>query len=443
MPRVRVRCWRRSATPPGSPGWMRPRGRRRRRRSWQAVTRIRAALPADTALIGFAGSPWTVACYMVEGHGSKEFAVRPRPGLSRPGAVRRADRPAGGADQRLSAGAGRGGRRHGDAVRFLGRRAARRAVPPLRHRTDAAHRRGAAGGASGLPVIGFPRLAGALLGEYAAATGVQAVGIDTSTDPVWAASAVPRRLPCRATWIRWPWSPAARPAEAAGARAGGLARPARHLQPRPRHRAGDAARARDATDGGPSSCLTPPCAPAMRRCGAEDAPGRRPVQPRRPGQAGLGAAVPGQPVQRPGDPAGAVLRPPAAGPDHRLCPHQAGHRELPDPRRRLALAGADAGAGAGAGGGAAGIRREVLRGDALLAPVQRRGRPGGAGLAPGRGRVAAALPAILHHHHRVVADRLAGGRGPGEPGRPRDDAVLLPRRSRLRRRHRGGGAPGL
>ena len=43
----------------------------------QAVTRIRAELPPATALIGFAGSPWTVACYMVEGRGSKEFpAVR-------------------------------------------------------------------------------------------------------------------------------------------------------------------------------------------------------------------------------------------------------------------------------------------------------------------------------------------------------------------------------
>lgn len=34
---------------------------------------IRRELPEEKTLIGFAGSPWTVACYMVEGHTSKEF----------------------------------------------------------------------------------------------------------------------------------------------------------------------------------------------------------------------------------------------------------------------------------------------------------------------------------------------------------------------------------
>lgn len=39
-----------------------------------AIRLIRAELPEDTPLIGFAGSPWTVACYMIEGGSSRDFA---------------------------------------------------------------------------------------------------------------------------------------------------------------------------------------------------------------------------------------------------------------------------------------------------------------------------------------------------------------------------------
>jgi uroporphyrinogen decarboxylase len=41
---------------------------------YRGVELIRKKLPADKALIGFAGSPWTIATYMVEGKGSKQFA---------------------------------------------------------------------------------------------------------------------------------------------------------------------------------------------------------------------------------------------------------------------------------------------------------------------------------------------------------------------------------
>ncbi|MEM1401422.1 MAG: uroporphyrinogen decarboxylase [Pseudomonadota bacterium] len=53
---------------------------------WKTVEKVRAGLAPDAALIGFAGSPWTVATYMVEGGGSKDFSAVKHFALSEPSA---------------------------------------------------------------------------------------------------------------------------------------------------------------------------------------------------------------------------------------------------------------------------------------------------------------------------------------------------------------------
>ena len=42
---------------------------------FDAVTSIRRALNGRVPLIGFSGSPWTLACYMVEGRGSDDYRL--------------------------------------------------------------------------------------------------------------------------------------------------------------------------------------------------------------------------------------------------------------------------------------------------------------------------------------------------------------------------------
>ncbi|WP_036171117.1 uroporphyrinogen decarboxylase [Massilia sp. 9096] len=56
---------------------------------FDAVTSIRTALNGRVPLIGFSGSPWTLACYMVEGSGSREFHTIKKMAYARPDLMHR------------------------------------------------------------------------------------------------------------------------------------------------------------------------------------------------------------------------------------------------------------------------------------------------------------------------------------------------------------------
>ena len=56
---------------------------------FDAVAQIKRALKAQVPLIGFAGSPFTLACYMIEGGGSSDFATVRKMAYARPDLLRR------------------------------------------------------------------------------------------------------------------------------------------------------------------------------------------------------------------------------------------------------------------------------------------------------------------------------------------------------------------
>jgi uroporphyrinogen decarboxylase len=162
---------------------------------YRTVSGVAAALPGETALIGFAGAPWTVAAYMVEGHGSRDFIVAKSFGMAQPELFARIlDIVTSATIEHLSAQIAAGA----ETVQLFDSWAGALAEREFRQWVIAPTKRIAAeirARHPSIPLIGFPRGAGGLLADYARETGVGAVGLDTQVPLGWALKNLPPSLP--------------------------------------------------------------------------------------------------------------------------------------------------------------------------------------------------------------------------------------------------------
>lgn len=162
---------------------------------YATVAKVKTELDPAKTLLGFAGSPWTVATYMVAGQGSREQAEARRFAYTDPGAfgaiVGRIEEVtldylsgqiAAGADVVQLFDSWSGSLSPSQFEQWVIAPTAR-IVAALRERHPK------------VPIIGFPKGAGGKLAAYARETKVTALGLDETVDPLWAAKSLPARLP--------------------------------------------------------------------------------------------------------------------------------------------------------------------------------------------------------------------------------------------------------
>jgi uroporphyrinogen decarboxylase len=162
---------------------------------YETVRKVKAALPAGKTLIGFAGSPWTVATYMVAGAGSRDQPEARRLAYADPkrfGAViaRIESVTLDYLSGQVEAGA--------EALQLFDSWAGSLSpaqfeqwvIAPTARLVGALKERHPE-----VPIIGFPKGAGGKLSAYARETGVDAIGLDETVDPAWAARELPEDLP--------------------------------------------------------------------------------------------------------------------------------------------------------------------------------------------------------------------------------------------------------
>ncbi len=159
---------------------------------YETVRQLTQTLPDEVALIGFAGAPWTVATYMVEGRGggSSEHAIVKQWALSDPDSFQPlidllTEAIIEFLDRQIGAGA--------EAIQLfeswagilpdpLFQRWCVRPVASIVAALKAKH--------PSVPIIAFPRGAGLAYDGFLQATGVDCVGLDSTVPLEWAAQKV-------------------------------------------------------------------------------------------------------------------------------------------------------------------------------------------------------------------------------------------------------------
>ena len=158
---------------------------------YETVRILRQELPAQTTLIGFAGAPWTVATYMVAGRGTPDQAPARHMMFAEPGRFEALIERITSATirylaQQIEAGA--------EVVMLFDSWAGvltppafeRWSLGPVRRIVDAL-----ASAYPAVPVIGFPRGAGAMYPRFATSTGVAGIGLDAQVPLGWARETMP------------------------------------------------------------------------------------------------------------------------------------------------------------------------------------------------------------------------------------------------------------
>ena len=159
---------------------------------YETVRQVRAALPERVTMLGFAGAPWTVATYMVAGEGERDPARRMA--YAEPERFGRLIDLLVAATAQYLVGQIRAG---AEAVQIFDSWSGALAADEYARwviRPTAALVERVKAAAPGVPVIGFPRGAGAKILDYALGTGVDALGLDETIEPAWADAVLPRGL---------------------------------------------------------------------------------------------------------------------------------------------------------------------------------------------------------------------------------------------------------